>query len=81
MATGQVSIRKRLTKQIVVCLCNGKLSSEKEGLLAHTLTWMNLRIVNDGSKQTYGEKYRSVIALRNGVRRQGGQQGLTRKRA
>lgn len=46
-----VSIRKRLTKQIVVCLCNGKFSSEKEGLLAHTLTWMNLRIVTLGQNK------------------------------
>lgn len=52
MATGQVSIRKRLTKQIVVCSCNGKLSSEKKGLLAHTLTWMNLRIVTLGQNKS-----------------------------
>lgn len=45
LATGQVPFSKRMTKQIVVCLCNGKLSTEKNGLLLHTLTWRNLIII------------------------------------
>lgn len=45
LATGEVSISKRRAKQIVVCLCKGKLSIKKSGLLSYTLASVNLKMI------------------------------------
>lgn len=45
LATGEVSISKRRAKQTVVCLCKGKLSIKKSGLLSYTLASVNFKMI------------------------------------